>query len=337
MKPQTLFPYFGGKSSIADSVWDRLGLVDNFVEPFVGSGAIFFANPNPCTSTLNDASGLMINLWRAIQRDHEAVAGEASKLLGEADLHACELEALAKRDFLCQRCEADLAYFDTTLAGRYLWGLCNKIGSFAVDGGPWINHEGILTDSRKLPHLGDAGKGISRELPHLGNAGKGISRELPHLGSAGAGISRELPHLGNAGREEYILGLMQYYVEKLQHARLTCGDWTRVCKSKSVTTAHGLTGIFLDPPYEKSGNLYTSNGCFWDVVAWAKSEENNPQLRIALAGYYSDDLAEKLEGWEMLRWKQKGGYGGAKNSFLETLFFSPNCRKVEHQFSLQSL
>ena len=40
------FPYFGGKSSIADLVWQALGDVKHYLEPFFGSGAILLARPN---------------------------------------------------------------------------------------------------------------------------------------------------------------------------------------------------------------------------------------------------------------------------------------------------
>lgn len=33
------FPWFGGKSRIAATVWEALGDVPNYVEPFFGSGA----------------------------------------------------------------------------------------------------------------------------------------------------------------------------------------------------------------------------------------------------------------------------------------------------------
>ena len=40
------FPYFGGKSKIADTIWEILGDVDNFVDPFMGSMAILLARPD---------------------------------------------------------------------------------------------------------------------------------------------------------------------------------------------------------------------------------------------------------------------------------------------------
>ena len=37
--------YPGGKSKVADMVWERLGDVDNFVEPFAGSLAVLLRRP----------------------------------------------------------------------------------------------------------------------------------------------------------------------------------------------------------------------------------------------------------------------------------------------------
>jgi site-specific DNA-adenine methylase len=34
------FPWMGGKSRVADLVWDRFGNVPNYCEPFFGSGAV---------------------------------------------------------------------------------------------------------------------------------------------------------------------------------------------------------------------------------------------------------------------------------------------------------
>lgn len=37
------FPYFGGKSKVAPLIWERFGVVSNYVEPFFGSGAVLLA------------------------------------------------------------------------------------------------------------------------------------------------------------------------------------------------------------------------------------------------------------------------------------------------------
>src|SRR5690348_15182552 len=56
------FPWFGGKSTVADLVWDRFGNVQNYVEPFFGSGAVLLnrAHP-PGTETVNDLDCMVAN------------------------------------------------------------------------------------------------------------------------------------------------------------------------------------------------------------------------------------------------------------------------------------
>lgn len=72
------FPYFGGKSRAASLVWDALGDVPNYVEPFFGSGAVMLGRPTaPRTETVNDLSCLLANFWRALKHDPEGVAEHA--------------------------------------------------------------------------------------------------------------------------------------------------------------------------------------------------------------------------------------------------------------------
>lgn len=55
MKLKAPFPYFGGKTKIAAEVWSALGNVDNYCEPFFGSGATMLLRKDPPgIETLND-------------------------------------------------------------------------------------------------------------------------------------------------------------------------------------------------------------------------------------------------------------------------------------------
>lgn len=76
------FPWFGGKSAVADAVWKRFGTVKNYVEPFFGSGAVLLKRPDwrpgaRLAETVNDADGLLANFWRALQHDPDGVARAA--------------------------------------------------------------------------------------------------------------------------------------------------------------------------------------------------------------------------------------------------------------------
>ncbi len=77
------FPYFGGKSKIAGDVWARLGDVHTYVEPFAGSLAVLLARPSAHSwwqrrETVGDASGMVVNFYRAVSVDPDAVAAYAS-------------------------------------------------------------------------------------------------------------------------------------------------------------------------------------------------------------------------------------------------------------------
>jgi site-specific DNA-adenine methylase len=78
------FPWFGGKSKVAKIVWNRFGIVRNYVEPFFGSGAVMLNRPMPFdgTETVNDADGLVSNFWRAVAKDPDAVSAGTS-------IHGC--------------------------------------------------------------------------------------------------------------------------------------------------------------------------------------------------------------------------------------------------------
>ena len=198
----------------------------------------------------------------------------------------------------------------------------------------------------KLPHLGDAGLGINRKLPHLGDAGLGINRKLPHLGDAGRGINRQLPHLGNAGRgsrREFIFGWMTALHERMRSVRVTCGDWSRVVKD-SVTTRHGLTAVFLDPPYAKGAMDYSAGGMGLgiaeDVRAWCAANSDNKVLRIVLCGHAGEHDALLDKGWHTRKWTARKGYAltdeAIENSASETLWCSPQCVRPERVLDLFS-
>jgi hypothetical protein len=117
----------------------------------------------------------------------------------------------------------------------------------------------------------------------------------------------------------------------MRDVRVTNGDWTRVL-STSVTTRHGVTAVFLDPPYVKGSMDYAAGGVGTnlsaDVAKWCAENGNDPKLRIALCGHADEhDLHEA--GWSPVGWKARGGYArsddAVANRKSETIWFSPHC------------
>ncbi len=342
------FPWFGGKSGACEQVWDAFGDVLNYVEPFAGSAAMLLGAPHgKRIETINDADGFVSNFWRAIHSDPEAVAHYADWPCNENDLFSRHSWLVRRAQDLTDKLHADPDFFDAKIAGWWCWGACNWIGSGWCSGeGPWVHDGEKLIDRRKLPHLGDAGRGINRQLPHLGNAGQGINRQLPHLGDAGRGINRQLPHLGNAGqginrqlphlgdagRGQFIREWFVILHNRLRDVRVTCGDWSRVVKD-SVTVRHGLTGVFLDPPYSKGAMDYAAGGVGTnlplEVQAWCVANGDNPKLRIVICGHAGEHDALLLKGWTQRKWDARKGYAitdeAVANSASETIWCSPNC------------
>jgi hypothetical protein len=310
------FPYFGGKRRAAPRIWDALGDPSGYVEPFAGSAAVLLARP-PFTGrrveTLNDADGWLVNTWRAIQLSPEAVAAAAWGPVAEIDYHA-------RLAWLQQRRTPDLVAWlegnpeahDAKAAGWWLYVLACGIGD-PFGPGPWRVVDGHL---RKLPHLGNAGRGVNRKLPHLGNAGRGVNRELPHLGDAGK------------GQLEAYMGQL---ADRLRRVRITCGSWDRVVKpsvTRSGTGGDGTRAVFLDPPYATSGDLYaeSSEGIAEAVREWCITAPR--EMRLILCGYDTehDDLLAK--GWTVTEGKAGGGAGYSTNGLngrRERLWLSPAC------------
>jgi site-specific DNA-adenine methylase len=331
------FPYFGGKSGACETVWKAFGTVDNYVEPFAGSAAMLLGAPDGIrTETINDFDGFVSNFWRAIAADPDAVAHHADWPCNENDLFSRHSWLVRQREDMTERLHADPEWFDAKIAGWWCWGACNWIGSGWCEGkGPWVHDGERIVDARQLPHLGDAGQGINRKLPHLGDAGKGINRKLPHLGNAGRGINRQLPHLGDAGRgtrREFIFAWMTALHERMRNVRVTCGDWRRVVKY-SVTTRHGLTGVFLDPPYDRGAMDYGNGGMGLGISSavreWCAANGADPLLRIVLCGHAGEHDALIDHGWRLRTWTARKGYAltdeAVENSASETLWCSPAC------------
>ena len=323
------YPYFGGKRAIAGAIWARFGNVENYVEPFFGSGAVLLSRPQVTgIETINDFDGFVANFWRAVKVSPAGVAEHVNWPVNENDLFARHLWLVKQRGWLTDSLHADPDFYDARIAGWWCWGVCNWIGTGWCDGdGPWV----VDGDKpSKLPHMGNAGQGVNRQLPHMGNAGRGVNRKLPHMGDAGRGD-------GTEGQDviwsEHLRGMMQRLADRLRRVRVACGDWSRVATS-SVTDRHGLTGVFLDPPYGEGAMEYSiggngDGGILADVQAWCIENGDNPQLRIALCGY---EPLTMPGAWKALRWSAPKGYQNADNAanrHREIVWFSPHCLTPE--------
>lgn len=297
------FPWFGGKSRAGRLVWERLGAVPNYIEPFAGSLAVLLARPTPTgTETVNDRDAMIANAWRAIQGDPQSTATWARNPINEADLHARHLWLSTQRATMTARIMGDPHYYDTKIAGWWLWGINLWIGrgwcAASEPGGisrlPTLRRPRAMITAIKQPErLLSWFTTIEKRLQHVevccGDWARVLSPAITyHRGLTG--VLLDPPYGGEANR--------------------TAGLY-----------AHDTSTIASD------------------VRTWCVKNGPNPLLRIALGGYQGEHEALEQEGWTVSRWKAAGGYSnqgrgrGRENAHRETIWFSPYCLR-QHQLDI---
>lgn len=347
---KTPWPWFGGKADAAPAVWEALGDVDHYVEPFAGSLAVLLRRPHEAnrtyhSETVNDLDGLLCNAWRSIQWSPEATADAASWPVCEADKHARHLALLRWREERqLEHLMADPHWHDPVMAGWWMWGQSVHIGGGWCSGnGPWV----VGADGRIEKRKG--AKGISRGLPHVADNGKGVA----HGNAREPGVGEEEFHPMTMPE---LLRWMRFLSARLRHVRILNGSWERATTSGVLqylpVRQGGHCGVFLDPPYSdevRQGGLYAvdSGTVADDVRAWCEANGDNPRYRIVLAGYDTEHAALEARGWRAVEWFRggflKGGMGNLSKSagkgtqqHRERLWLSPHClgAKVTPQMDL---
>lgn len=284
--------YFGGKSLIADSIWDKIKSVENYVEPFCGSAAIMLANPNPPKiETINDKDCMITNFWRAIKFNPELVASYANNPPNEIDLHAKQkyIVNFVNEEFI-NKMESDPEFCDYKIAGWWAYGLSTSIGN------NWLNKKGLTA----MPHLSTAGQGIHGLKFSILEQYQAIAERLK--------------------RVRIVTGDWQ----KVCTPSVTYKNYG--------LSKDGITFVFLDPPYnmENRTKVYkVESNVFKEVNDWCIAHQIHPDLKIAVCGYQGD---YDLPDWEQLEWKTNGGFSslgdnqGKINSKKECIWFSPSCK-----------
>ena len=305
------FPYFGGKSMVADDVWLRLGRPRQYIEPFCGSAAMLLAAPTVASlEVINDANFYIANFWRALKNQPEKCAEWADYPVSHVDLdarHAWLTQPARTAELRALLADADWPG-DPKIAGWWVWGQCCWIGS------GWCEKEHRTSATQ-------AGA-CSSKIPHVSDAGRGVQSKIPHVGNAGMGVQSKIPHVGNAGMGQWFAALAR----RLQRVRVVHGSWDRCLNHHYGATE---TAVFLDPPYRAYEGLYAKEGQapVADAVCdWAR---DNAGIRIALCGHMGD---YDLPGWEVMQWDRgRLTYGGGATTAEEAIWFSPACQRGGRQ------
>jgi len=307
-----VFPYFGGKARVAEEVWRRFGVVDGYVEPFAGSLAMAMRNPRPealKSENLNDLNGLICNFWRSVAQEPQATASYADWPVSHLDLTARQSWLRERAPRLVERLRDDANFCDPEMAGWWVWGISQWIGS------GWC-------------------AGSNRQRPHLSRHGMGVHSlgQRPHVSDHGMGVHSlgQRPHVSNHGMGG-VYDLYTRIAARLRFARITCCDWKSL--RSGLHSGCSRWGVFLDPPYTKESgrdpSLYTPAGgdsghlsLGHEVAAWAL--EIGDRHRVALCGIRGEyDIPPT---WDVYAWKTRGyNYGGRNRE--EVIWFSPACER----------
>jgi site-specific DNA-adenine methylase len=287
------FPYFGGKSTVAEQVWALLGDVDSYVEPFCGSAAVLLARPQCHTGrveTVNDADCYIANFWRALRAAPDDVAAHVDWPLNECDLEARHGWLVNQSEWRA-RMKSDPDHFDAKIAGWWCWGASQWIG------GGWCD----------------------RASSEMGSRARRPSICLAGVNKTTIGIAEWLRDL--AGRLRRVLVMCGDW------SRVVASD------SALGLTDGDSCGVFLDPPYSnklRRNGCYTHDdgSVAAEAAQWAREHGCDKRMRIVLCGY---DGEHDMPGWRQYPWAANGGYGnkghgrGRDNAGKEVLWISPHC------------
>lgn len=325
------YPYFGGKSWIADEIWRRFGDVESYIEPFFGSGAVYLAHPFPRPlrhAVINDKDSFIANFWRAIKASPEAVAFYADAPKTEIDYHSRIGWILNRGKRLTYLLE-DPDYYDAKVAGFWLYvmnaSICPKINK-----GPCFSN-GVEIKRAKNSDI-EREQTFSRTLPSM-HGNKIFRFSTRHYWTPLAGSTAE--ETAEIIKNVNIYQWMQDLALKFRHATILCDDWMKCVKETVLAKMAPPVAIFLDPPYSgdlRDKDIYRKEDLdvSADVRAWCIENGNNPDLRIALCGYEGEH--EMPPDWEVVEWTAPAGFASAarakENRKKERIWFSPHCLKA---------
>lgn len=293
-KYKAAFVYPGGKSKVAEEIWNRLGKVETYIEPFFGTGAVFFNCPYTLPyAIVNDIDGYLVNFWRAVRNDVDSVSYYADNPFFESDIHARHI--YITNNNLSAKLEADPDFYDSKIAGYWVYLMNNVIGADICTGGPWIIKNNMLIRSDYSNK-----EGVVRSVP-------AISRKV------------------NRNYHDILTTLSN----KMARIKILCGNWDRALKGIAFTTN---TAIFIDPPYsirsEGGHRMYTKDNVNLKDEIEDFCRVHEKVLRIALCGYIGE---YDLPLWDQYKWVNVGGYSNQNKTKIttkreeEVIWFSPLC------------
>ena len=178
------FPYYGGKSRIAEEVWTRFGKVDRYLEPFAGSLAVLlYKDKVDCFEVVCDLNGYIANFWRAVTHDPEQTAQYACYPTIHQDLSARQKHIYKWLQEYKYRLSDDAEFYDCKIAGWWVWGMSSWIGlNYGV---PQLT--GTKGEKRPAIKEHDGGDGVQAQRKSMPN----VSHVKTQYGGKGVAPNQE--------------------------------------------------------------------------------------------------------------------------------------------------
>lgn len=343
------FPWFGGKSRIAQLVWSRFGNPGVYAEPFAGSLAVLLARPHGAgpREIVCDIDGGLCNAWRALQHDPEEVAFWADYPTIHQDLTARHRYLVRWIHENSERLSSDEHFYDPKVAGWWLWGISLWIGGgwCAIDRDiiphvKFVSGQGVsaqrtgLDVADKRPLVG--GQGVSAQRTGLDNPpGEPVQPQDPSpdrpkpsvCDSCGRGMSTLRP------TRPALISWFAALQERLFRVVVLNRSWQSALTPTLLAQTRAPkpdVAVFLDPPYrtdDRSSTLYGSDiAGDSDDVAVASYEwavEHGEKFRVAYCMHEGDFPVPA--GWETHTMTFGGINDPERQSRRDLVMFSPAC------------
>jgi hypothetical protein len=212
-----LFPYIGGKYTVAPEINRRFGAIDTRIDAFTGSSSWILASEPVRYEIVNDLDGYVVNYLRAIKYAPEEVARHLDFPRAELELIAYHHYTRDKLPELVARLGGDPDYYDPVIAARWAYVMAYKLDPSLLKPGGWLTRDGRLVYER--------GEGRKR----------GSMTATPLL-------------LARLVRERRVSEYVAALSERLHNVQAFWNDF-EVVAAKAHRPELGVVGILLDPPY----------------------------------------------------------------------------------------
>ena len=293
--PRQLFPYIGGKHTIAPEINRRFGAITTRIDAFTGSSSWILASEPAKYEIVNDLDGYVVNYLRAVKYAPDEVARHLDFPRAELELIAYHHYTRDRLPELVARLGGDPEYYDPILAARWAYVMAYKLDPSLIKPGGWSVRDGRLMYER----------GNGRIRGSLTSSHRVLSRLV---------------------KERRVFEYVAALSERLRNVWVMWNDF-EVVVGKANRHDLGVVGILLDPPYPRhlrDIDYETDSEDIWYRAAhWAVANGDNPKYRIAVCGY-NDAESDALfpPSWSRFFWRR---FGLGRNKDKECVWFSPHC------------